>query len=263
MAIEHIIVATCLALLGVAHSILGESGIIKPLLAAEWTIETPRWATERILRFAWHLTSITWLAIAAAVIGADLLIALGLMSLVSAAIIFVMLRGHLAWPIFLLAGLAAFRDTGALSDSTLAATSTATVAVLAAAGLLHVYWALGGRWQLDKVMPTSGEEAVNGNRHDHSCSDFRPGPLLTMVVAFLLFAFAALVAMTAAGTGPDAVRWLTGIGVATLALRAIGDARVAGFTKTVRHTEFARADDAVFTPLVVFLALGASGALLL
>jgi len=45
------------------------------------------------------------------------------------------------------------------------------------------------------------------------------------------------------------------------ALRAIGDTRVAGSTKTVRNTDFARADDRYFTPIVVFLALGASGAL--
>lgn len=263
MVIEQIVVAACLGFLGLAHSALGESGIIKPLFAADWTIETPRWATERILRFAWHLTSITWFAIAAAVVGADLMLTTGLMSLASAAIIFVMLRGHLAWPVFLLAGLAALHralnswpnDAGVLTDTVLAITTGVTVLVLIAAGGLHVYWALGGDWKLDLVMPTSGDpETVR--------PDFRPGALITLLVALLLFTFAGLVTMAATGTGPRAVRWLTIAGVAVLTVRAIGDNRVVGFTKKVRNTTFARFDDAVFTPLIVFLAFGAAGALL-
>jgi hypothetical protein len=42
-------------------------------------------------------------------------------------------------------------------------------------------------------------------------------------------------------------------------LRAIGDTKVAGFTKSVRDTPFADADDRYFTPLVVLLSLGAVG----
>lgn len=250
MTIEQIIVASCLAFLGVAHSVLGESGILKPLFAAEWSIDTPRWATDRILRFAWHLTSITWFAIAAVVIGADLFVTMGIMSLASAALIFVMLRGHLAWPIFLLAGLAAFREADVLTEGVLAATTVSTVAVLVAAGLLHVYWALGGSWMLDVATPVDDRP------------EFRPGMALTLLVAVLLFGFAGLVGLSAADAGPTIVRWLAMGGISVLVLRAIGDNKVAGFTKQNRDTPFGRADDAIFTPLIVFLALGATGALL-
>lgn len=91
---------------------------------------------------------------------------------------------------------------------------------------------------------------------------FKPGPWLTLAEAAALAAFGLLVAMAALGHGPPAVRWLVYAGVAVLVARAVGDRRTAGFTKTVRDTAFARADDAYFTPLVVFLALGATGALI-
>ncbi len=50
--------------------------------------------------------------------------------------------------------------------------------------------------------------------------------------------------------------------IVVLSLRAIGDTKVAGFTKTVRDTAFSRADDQYFTPLITFIALGATAALL-
>ena len=62
-----------LLVLALAHSVLGEQGILRPLFAAEWTVELPRWAVERILRFAWHLTSLAWVALAAAWMGVCLL----------------------------------------------------------------------------------------------------------------------------------------------------------------------------------------------
>ena len=63
-----------------------------------------------------------------------------------------------------------------------------------------------------------------------------PGPGLTLAVA-------------AESAGVSAV----------VALRAAGETKLVGFTKTARDTGFARADDRYFTPLVVLLALGATG----
>ena len=248
----ELIAAACLVVLAVAHSVLGEAGILRPMFAADWSIEVPRWATERILRFAWHLTSIAWLAMAGVVVGGDPLPMVAIMSLWSAAVIFVMLRGHMAWPLFLLAGLAALRADDVLDSPWMRAGAIGTAAVLVLVAAVHVYWALGGRWMHDRALPGGYGDVA---RYD-------PGRALTLAVAVLLGAFAAVVVAVAADRGPSALRWLVAIGVGALVVRAIGDRKDAGFTKTIRETEFARADDRWFTPLVVFLALGSTGALL-
>lgn len=252
MSYPEATVASCLVTLAIAHSVLGESGLLRPLFAAQWSTPMPRDAVEKVLRFAWHLTSLAWLALAAIVVGGDQLLVAGLLSLASAAAIFVMLRGHLAWPIFLLAGIAGLRADGILDDTWLRAGAALTAAALTAAALVHVYWAAGGSWFVDRALPPSGEN-----------DRLTPGPLLTLAVALALAVFAGVVALRAFGSPPRIVDAVLLGGVAVLAIRAIGDRRVAGFTKTVRNTEFADADDRYFTPLVVFLALGAAGSLLL
>lgn len=250
MSAAEVTIAICLVVLGVAHSALGESEILKPLFAEQWSIGTPRWAADRILRFAWHLTSIAWIALGAIVLGGDVLPIVGTMSLISAIAIFVMLRGHLAWPLFLIAGLASFYADGALGATMLEVSSALTAGVLVAAAGLHIYWAVGGKWVLDRSLPTS------------TTTGFSPGPRLTLSVAIALLAFAGLVASAAFGVGPTIARWLVIAGIGVLTIRAIGDTKVAGFTKTIRGTPFATANDRWFTPLVVFLALGATAPLL-
>ena len=250
MSAAQIIIAGCLVVLGLAHSALGESDILRPLFAQEWRTPTPRWALERILRFAWHLTSIAWFALAAIVLGASILPVVGVMCITSAGIIFVMLRGHLAWPLFLLAGVTAFFEEGLIGERTLTGASIASAIGLTAAAGVHVYWAAGGRWMHDRALPPIEN------------SDFKPGPVLTLAVALALGTFASLVIAAAFDAGPKAVSWLVAAGVAVLTIRAIGDTKVAGFTKSIRNTPFAIADDRYFTPLIVFLALGASSSLL-
>ena len=249
----ELIVVICLVALALAHSVLGELGILRPLFAQSWSTDEPRWAIERILRFAWHITSIAWLALAAIVADFDPLVSVAIMSLWSAVMIFVMLRGHLAWPLFLLAGLAALRADGVLDATWLRVGAFATAVVLLAASALHVYWAFGGRWMFDRAVPPA----------EGGAPAFSPGPGLTMLVAAALAVFAVLVVAVAQGRGPTVLRLLVSVGTGIFVLRAVGDTKVAGFTKTVRHTDFAKADDRWFTPLIVFIALGACGALTL
>ena len=250
MSLAQLITAGCLIVIAAAHSALGESDILRPLFDASWKTPTPRPAMEKILRFAWHLTSLAWLALAAIALDVEPILAVGVVSSASAALIFVSLRGHLAWPIFLLAGLAAFRHDGVLSDGWLQVGAGATAILLLVAAAVHVYWAAGGRWFLDRALPTG-----DGTR-------FGPGPFLTLAVAVALATFGSLVAVESFGTDSTVVQVLVVAGVAAFVVRAIGDRRVAGFTKTIRGTDFAVADDRFFTPLVVFLALGASASLL-
>lgn len=109
-------IAAFLALgLGVAHSVLGEMYILKPLLARGGL---PRLFggtafAERTVRFAWHLTSIAWFGFAALL----LLLTQPLMNYRSVALIIAVTfvgsalytaavsRGrHLAWPVMLFIG---------------------------------------------------------------------------------------------------------------------------------------------------------------
>ena len=67
------IAAGLLAFIGIVHSVLGERLLLRPLFAhPDWSLpRMPREPAERVLRFAWHLTTIAWWAIAAALVGAS------------------------------------------------------------------------------------------------------------------------------------------------------------------------------------------------
>ena len=254
MTAATLITAGAFAFLALAHSVLGEVELLRPLFAAEWTEPGPRWAMERIFRFAWHLTSICWIAIAAIALDAPVLPMIAILALLSSAMIFVMLRGHLAWPVFLLGGLAAWHGYEPLPQWMLTIGVVFAVAALVVAAAIHVAWASGMQWGLAAASPTDP-----GNPDHH----FEPGPGITLLVAVALVVAAVGVSLAALNAG-GAIPWLMTIGVAAvLTIRAIGDTRVAGLTKTVRDTEFAAADDRIFTPLCVFIALGAGAALML
>ena len=208
---------------------------------------------QRILRFAWHLTSIAWLGLAAAVLGLALNLAIAAIALPSAAIIFFALRGHLAWPLFCLAGLAALHADGRLSQTLLTATIVATLVCIVSIALLHLYWVAGGRWGLSHVVPSNSE----------GVPAFRAPALLTLLVALALFVFAALIGWTWLASAQVAwPRSLLYLAIAVLTLRAIGDGKQVGFSKSQRSSSFAKWDDRLFTPLAVLMAFG-SGATLL
>lgn len=242
-----------LLFLAAGHSFLGEQSVLRPLFATEgWSLpDAPRWAAERLLRFAWHLTSVAWVVLASIMLGAPPEVAVGAGCLVSAAVIFFLLRGHLAWPIFLLGGVAALNEGGAFPGTARWAVLAFALSVSAAAALLHLYWVFGGRWGLDRVIPQTKEGQPL----------FRPGPLATLAVVGCLVAYGAVIVMTSRG-GPPWAWGTTAVAFAILTARAVGDGRQVGFSKTNRKTAFAQADDAIFTPLVVVLALGAAVALL-
>lgn len=104
---------------GMAHSILGERYILRPLLRGD-TIPhrfgRPEF-TARTLRFAWHLTTIAWWGFAAilgllaqeAISTRSLAAVLAFTFLVTFAATLIVSRGrHLAWIVFLAIGAVCF-----------------------------------------------------------------------------------------------------------------------------------------------------------
>ncbi len=239
------------AALGLAHSFLGERYVLKPLFAHEgWSLRSmSRPAAVSLLRFAWHATTIAWLGLAVAAWGGPLPAALVGVALASGLLGLVALRWHLAWPIFLLgAGLTAWAENWL---APLLPAFVGSIILLAVAlSALHVFWAFGGSRGLSTALPTlsSGEPL------------FRPGRWTTLAVAALLALFGVLLY---GATFEDAglARWGLAAGAVVLLVRAVGDGRYVGFTKTLRTTHFGRLDDRLYTPLVVFLFFGALGAI--
>jgi len=101
---------------GIVHSVLGEHRLIGPLLAVEnrtGLLEKSKFA-RRVLRFAWHLTTLALWGFAAILAGlavvptgqhtATTLVIISVVCLLSAIYIFATSGArHLAWPVFLAA----------------------------------------------------------------------------------------------------------------------------------------------------------------
>jgi hypothetical protein len=123
------------------------------------------------------------------------------------------------------------------------------VTVLAALGLVHVYWALGGRAGKSAAVPQ-----IDGRRA------FSPSAAGTAAVAGALFFGAMVVAITGGLVEAGSFRMLFrlmafGLGVTFIA-RAVGDFRLVGFFKRASTSRFARLDTTVFAPLCLALGVG-------
>lgn len=241
--------ALLLVMLAVLHSWLGEISVLKPLFASSWNIGIPEGAARRLVRFCWHLPSLAWLGLAALVLGAPALQCAAGVSLATALLIFFSLRGHFAWPVFVLSALFAWEGgncwPGGLVLPWVALVLGLVIGLSTAA--LHGYWALGGRWGLHAALPhrKDGEPA------------FRPGFGLCALMGMILFFWTTLIAAPLIGVSIPAQRWLLWASVAILTLRLAGEGRKVGFFKQDRNSLFARWDDALYLPLVFSMLLAA------
>lgn len=123
------------------------------------------------------------------------------------------------------------------------------IAVFSGLALIHLYWLLGGRVGQGAAIPELGGQLL-----------FEPTPLATLVVAIGLALCALLIAGTAGMLALPFARtvlaWMTRGLAVILFLRAIGDFRLVGFFKQIRHTRFARLDTTLYSPLCLVLAIG-------
>ena len=130
------------------------------------------------------------------------------------------------------------------------------VTVFAAIGLMHVYWALGGQWAAVAAVPQVPEEGLVATLRPA----FKPSGWITLVVAVVLLAIAALVCLRVGwGVAPvhhKALQWVISVIALLMFARAIGDSHLVGFFKEVKGSRFARLDTWVYSPLCAVLGAG-------
>ncbi|MFF2155033.1 DUF3995 domain-containing protein [Paenibacillus chitinolyticus] len=124
------------------------------------------------------------------------------------------------------------------------------VSILALIGILHIYWAYGGRWGIGAAIPSKAGEYKPA---------FTPGKPATLLVAVLLFMVCVILLMQGGYIDPFPANALTKTGCIVCAsvfiLRAVGDFRHVGFFKKVKHTVFARNDTWLYSPLCLYVGL--------
>lgn len=125
-----------------------------------------------------------------------------------------------------------------------------TAVIFVLLSLLHAYWALGGNWALDVMLP-----AEEGN----SAPIGKPPTIIIWIVSFLLF-LAMLIVLGKMGLwGKSFPRWIFTWGIWGLSvvflLRSIGDFNHIGFSKKVKNTKFAYLDTWFFTPLCLLISI--------
>lgn len=121
--------------------------------------------------------------------------------------------------------------------------ATLVAALFAVLSFVHVYWALGGRAWLGKVVPSRDGRPV-----------FVPGRVATGFVAGVLAVFALFAVVLGFGEPDSLVVRIhfraAGLVVGVLlVLRAVGEFRYLGFFKQIREGDFARLDSWLYSPL--------------
>ncbi|CAH0235368.1 MULTISPECIES: DUF3995 domain-containing protein [Pseudomonas] len=129
------------------------------------------------------------------------------------------------------------------------------VAVFATISLIHLYWALGGRWAAQAVVPQ-----VPVKQGDILRPAFDPSGWLTLLVALALLFIAVLVCLRGGLLAPPvthrALQWLISAIALLMFARAIGESNLVGFFKEFKESTFARLDTWVYSPLCVVLGAG-------
>ncbi|MEK4933182.1 MULTISPECIES: DUF3995 domain-containing protein [Bacillus] len=123
-----------------------------------------------------------------------------------------------------------------------------SVCILFLVSFLHVYWAFGGKWATNSVIPTkAGEKA------------FTPGTGMTLFIALLL-SMAAMILLQQANIVHFAlpnvfVQMGSWVCIVVFFIRVIGGFHYFGIFKRKKDTQFARMDTVLYVPLCAFLSL--------
>lgn len=115
---------------------------------------------------------------------------------------------------------------------------------------IHLYWAFGGKWGSDAVLPT---------KEDNNTKVLNPNILPTLIVAFGLLSFGFFILVMSELITFNIPHWLskyllwiiTGIFI----LRAIREFRCVVFFKKIKHTKFSIHDTKYYSPLCLIIGL--------
>ena len=112
-------------------------------------------------------------------------------------------------------------------------------------GAFHFYWAFGGKFFLDKALPTKNGKLL-----------FSPGSFLTFIVGTVLIGFSCITYMLYYSNKDSLYLQYLGWALFLIfTIRAIGEFNVIGFFKKIKSTEFSKYDTKYFSPLCIYLAL--------
>lgn len=121
--------------------------------------------------------------------------------------------------------------------------------ILLGVAVIHFYWAFGGKWGVNAVLPQ-----INSEKRI-----FTPSPLMTLAVAVPFLIISAIFAQAAGWMHFEIIApylpTLLFVLITVFALRALGDFKYVGFFKKVKNTDFAINDTKYFTPLCAFVAV--------
>ncbi len=116
--------------------------------------------------------------------------------------------------------------------------------------LIHVYWAFGGKWGSNTVLPT---------KSDNNTKVLNPTILSTLIVALGLLSFGLLILVVSGLIAFDIPEWINKYGLwiitSIFTLRAIGDFNYVGFFKKIKHTKFGKNDTKYFSPLCLTIGI--------
>ncbi len=121
--------------------------------------------------------------------------------------------------------------------------------IFIAFGGFHFYWFFGGVWGLEKVIPSKNNKV----------STLTIPKFATLLVALVLIIFGLIYLLNSSFINVPIPNWVTNYGFWIIPfifiLRAIGDFNYVGFFKKIKHTEFAKSDSKLFSPLCLTIGI--------
>lgn len=116
-------------------------------------------------------------------------------------------------------------------------------------GLIHISWAVGGKFGFAQSIPTkeNGEKVLNPKKID------------SLIVGIGLAAFGIFYVLKSGFLEFNQPEWVIKYGSWIIPiifiLRAIGEFKYIGFFKKIKATEFAKWDTKLFSPLCLFIGV--------
>lgn len=123
-----------------------------------------------------------------------------------------------------------------------------SVCILFLVSFLHVYWAFGGKWATNSVIPTKAGEKV-----------FTPSVEMTLFIALLLSTAAIILLQQTNLVHFEVPNIIVQLGswvcMIVFFIRVIGEFHYFGIFKRKKDTRFAKMDTVLYIPLCAFLSL--------